>query len=395
MTIRAGKGIITISAYGSTEVTHINKQKFLAELGRLLTFMYEEDRVRALDLYSKIFDDVGNDTATLQLLVPPTRQAVNLARAYDGRDRSLQNYGEDVPAYIEVIEDLRRQASDIAPALPKVDDDQISLFEEPDVAETVFDDLDDIAPTRLEEGRPADAVPEHFDRFPDEDKSDEPIPRAYPLEVPAEEEKKKPERDDFSDAVEAFLKDYTLQDKSNRDELPYPARFTDAPEEPLPAREPLAPQIIDKRDEDRPDPPKRRSAEARPAKQEWSDAKVLLNDLPPLTEKKANIPLLILFILIAVPVSLACIALLLVPALLLLGLAVAAFCSGISGLIAAFTSFSVFFFFFLVFGLSLSLSAIGLLLFWLFLWMLVGVIPGFVRWVCRLAQSLCYKEVVV
>ena len=217
-------------------------------------------------------------------------------------------------------------------------------------------------------------------------------------------------------SVEAFLKDYTLQDKSNRDELPYPARFTDAPEEPLPAREPLAPQIIDKRDEDRPDPPKRRgaapefaekrdesqpdlpkrrSAEARPAKQEWSDAKVLLNDLPPLTEKKANIPLLILFILIAVPVSLACIALLLVPALLLLGLAVAAFCSGISGLIAAFTSFSVFADMLLVFGLSLSLSAIGLLLFWLFLWMLVGVIPGFVRWVCRLAQSLCYKEVVV
>ena len=91
--------------------------------------MYEEDRVRALDLYSKIFDEVGNDNAALQLLVSPTRQAVNLARAYDGRDRSMQGYGEDVPAYIEVIEDLRRQASSIAPAMPKVDDDQISLFQ--------------------------------------------------------------------------------------------------------------------------------------------------------------------------------------------------------------------------------------------------------------------------
>lgn len=35
------------------EVTHINKQKFLAELGKLLTFMYDEDRQTALAMYGR------------------------------------------------------------------------------------------------------------------------------------------------------------------------------------------------------------------------------------------------------------------------------------------------------------------------------------------------------
>ena len=40
-------------------MTSINKQKFLAELGKLLTFMYEEDRQRAMSLYSRMFEEAG------------------------------------------------------------------------------------------------------------------------------------------------------------------------------------------------------------------------------------------------------------------------------------------------------------------------------------------------
>ena len=360
--------------------------------------MYEEDRVRALDLYSKIFDEVGNDNAALQLLVSPTRQAVNLARAYDGRDRSVQGYGEDVPAYIEVIEDLRRQASSIAPAMPKVDDDQISLFEQPDVAETVFANIDYVSPPLPEEEKTAVVLPDHYHYFPDEDKSAEPIPPAYPLEMPAAEEpEKKPDLDVFSDAVEAFLKDHTLNEEDVGSEPPYPAHLVEPPKAPLPAREPLAPQITDKRDEDQPvaAPRQDTAPDPRPVQKNQRDMGTLMNDLPPLTKKKPNIPLLILFILIAVPATLACIGVLLIPTVLLLGLAVAALYAGFSGLIAAFTSFSVFADMLLVFGLSLSLAAIGLLLFWLFLWMLVGAIPALVCGVCNLAKKLCYKEVAV
>ena len=42
--------------YQQPEVTDINKQKFLAELGKLLTFMYDEDRQDALAMYARMFD---------------------------------------------------------------------------------------------------------------------------------------------------------------------------------------------------------------------------------------------------------------------------------------------------------------------------------------------------
>ena len=64
-------------------MTVINKQKFLTELGRLLTFMSEEDRQEALTLYEKMFDDADDEQALIQALLSPTRQAVIIARAYD------------------------------------------------------------------------------------------------------------------------------------------------------------------------------------------------------------------------------------------------------------------------------------------------------------------------
>ena len=115
---------------GITEVTPINRQKFLAELSRLLTFMYEEDRLRALDLYNSIFEDVDDETEILHLLVSPTRQAVNLARAYDAKERKLQvrsqsraddnAYSEDEPAFVQVIGQIRAQAEALGLSGPKV-----------------------------------------------------------------------------------------------------------------------------------------------------------------------------------------------------------------------------------------------------------------------------------
>ena len=42
-----------------------------------MTFMYEEDRERALAMYSSLFDETDDETGVLQMLVSPTRQAPN------------------------------------------------------------------------------------------------------------------------------------------------------------------------------------------------------------------------------------------------------------------------------------------------------------------------------
>ena len=71
-------------------MTTINKQKFLAELGKLLTFMYEEDRQAALAMYNRMFDATEDDKALLQYLGSPTKQAVVIARSYDAKECKLQ-----------------------------------------------------------------------------------------------------------------------------------------------------------------------------------------------------------------------------------------------------------------------------------------------------------------
>ena len=100
----------------------------------------------------------------------------------------------------------------------------------------------------------------------------------------------------------------------------------------------------------------------------------------------------ILFILLAIPVGLVCIAAILAFAGIFLSLAAISLYVGVNGLIASF-SFSLFADILLVFGLSLALAAIGLLLLWLFIWLLIGAIPGLVRSISALGRKLCCKEV--
>ena len=367
--------------------------------------MYEKDRERALEMYSEIFDEVDNETAVLQLLVSPTRQAVNLARAYDARERKYQGDDGEEPAYQLVIEDLRRQAGAIAPAEPKFDDGQLSLFNDAEAAENVFDSLGfGILPeTDAESAAPQERTPQQLGLFPDEDREGEPAPLSPPPAPisPITEETPAQEVDDFSDAVDAFLADFTLNDnlpdreEAQSDQTPVSSiQDEDAAPPTLPLR------VAEKADDSKTAAlPKEtvRQTDLPPMeiRREQRSPAVSIQDLPDMTgtaERKANIPLLILFILLAIPVGILCLSVILPAAALSLAFAAASVGVGVSGLVAAF-GFSVFADILLVFGLSLALTAIGLLLLWVFIWLLAGAIPGVVRWLVSLGRKLCYKEV--
>ena len=94
----------------------INRQKFLAELAKLLSFMYEEDRQYALDMYERMFDIAEeNEQWLIQNLMSPTRQAVIIARSYDAKERKLsvsaqwkeedgyEDEGEETPPFVLAI----------------------------------------------------------------------------------------------------------------------------------------------------------------------------------------------------------------------------------------------------------------------------------------------------
>ena len=132
-----------------------------------------------------------------------------------------------------------------------------------------------------------------------------------------------------------------------------------------------------------------------PAQTEVHRSEIRAGARPVFTVSKPRVALLILFLLFAVPITLACIVLLLLPAALALGAAVLAGWLGFAGLTATFGSFTVFADILLVFGCTLIVLALALLFLWIFIWLLGGVIPGLIRGVSALARKWCYKEVPV
>ena len=355
-----------------SEVTDINKQKFLAELARLLTFMYEEDRQEALAMFEGMFDEAGDEQSLLQALVSPTRQAVVIARAYNARERKLQvhaqsrdeNAQDDSADFIQAIYQVRSDALGAQESKPVVDENQFSLFddladepeepEEPEV-EPVPAAEEPLAPEPEASSEPA---PEAADAEPELD----PAPAAEEAvsEVPVVQE---PVPESVVDEVDAFLADFTL---------PEDIMTPETPSQPAPAEiEPVQEELLQIPDEEEP------YTYAPPAE----------------TLRKPKVFLLILYIILAIPLTLAGIILLLVPTILFLALAAGTICAGIMALGAAFSGFTMFSDLMVVLGLAIIVLALGLLFLWIFIWFIGGAIVGLVRGVISLGEQWCYKEV--
>lgn len=377
------------------EVTHINKQKFLAELGKLLTFMYDEDRQTALAMYGRMFDNARDEQALIQFLISPTRQAVVIARAYNARERKLQvstqakdplyDEQEGTPDFVHAIEALEDEAISRKLIVPEVSEDQFSLF------------ADGVHPQEEEE-EPAPVMPapakaaEAEEDAPAEDIAPEAAQPAESAEdaapdVPAVENEADAEAgaaaadEDDGDEVDAFLSDFSI----DGDEL-------DGQDEAPQAKAAPVPVEADDPDE-LPDftfdaPPRPQAAPRR-------DGQVKRNAPPAveLTERRANVPLLILYIIIAVPLTALGVLILLLPTLLFLALAGGAIVVGCLALTSAFGAFSIFADVMVVLGCALVVLALGLLFLWMFVWLIGGAIAGLINGVIKLAGKWCYKEV--
>ena len=338
LTLRPAAAIISliVSFLPQSEVTAINKQKFLAELSKLLTFMYEEDRQTALAMYGRMFDEADDEQALLLELVSPTRQAVIVARAYNSKERKLQVRAqsrsedgadcaqEETPDFVRAIAQIHPVA---APSAPEIPADQLSLF----------GDAGDTAPAEEPTAAPEDA--------------------ARPAAEPAAQSAAATPADD----IDVFIANFSIADDAlapeaaPEDNEPVVLDLPDEPEDVVPADE--------------------------------------AEDFAFPVARKPKVFLLILYIIIAAPVTLLTILLLLLPAALFLALAVAAIGTGAAALFSAFSGFAVFADIMVVLGAALVILALGLLFLWIFIWFIGGAIAGLVRDVIRLGGEWCYKEV--
>ena len=362
------------------EVTHINKQKFLAELGKLLTFMYDEDRQTALAMYGRMFDNARDEQALIQFLISPTRQAVVIARAYNARERKLQvstqakdplyDEQEGTPDFVHAIEALEDEAISRKLIVPEVSEDQFSLF------------ADGVHPQEEEEPVPVTPAPAKAAEAEEDAPAEDIAPEAAQPEESAEDAAPDvPAAEDEADAEAGAA----ASDEDDGDEL-------DGQDEAPQAK--AAPVPVEAEDPDElPDftfdaPPRPQAAPRR-------DGQVKRNAPPAveLTERRANVPLLILYIIIAVPLTALGVLILLLPTLLFLALAGGAIVVGCLALTSAFGAFSIFADVMVVLGCALVVLALGLLFLWMFVWLIGGAIAGLINGVIKLAGKWCYKEV--
>ena len=387
---------------------HINRQKFLAELGRLLTFMYEEDRQTALAMYNRMFDEAEDEQALIQYLVSPTRQAVVLARAYNAKERKLQVHSQsrdeyeqvsdEIPDFVLAINKLQEEASALKITTQQVSEDQISLFDDSD-AGTV----------------PAPAAQVYTEPAADEEKAgtqDADEEATVQKETPplfADEPAEETEQDEMSnsvnrlaDAVDAFLADFTIsndelipkakpvgEEKDAEPEKTKPAAAEETVEVSAGEAVIEQPEATETRKHVQTEPEETEAETVENAE----EAEDYTEDAG--TVRKPIVPLLILYIIIAIPLGLIGILLLLLLAFMSLSLAVTAGFFGIYGFAATFTGFAVLADILVVAGASLILLSLALLFLWLFVWFIGGGIVGLIRGLCALGGSWCYKEVAV
>ena len=301
-------------------MNEINKKQFLAELGRLLTFMSEEDRKTALGIYGDMFDDAPDEQALTGFLISPTRQAVYMARAYNKKPESafdpMKEYGEEPeepederPGYIKALDHARAEAEKDGIVSPY-------SFAEPESEEP----LEETEPEELQE----------VDDFL----------LSKDTESEETEETEKPE-----EAEEPVKNAETVEDEENDDDEPIETGKTEIT------------QVS-----------KGKTVKKRPL-------------------------LLLLFLLIFIPLGLLGIVCLIGFAAVALACGAAACALGIFGVRAALTGFPIVADIIIILGAALISLALGLLFFWIFIWLLFSVIPGLIKEIAGLGKRWYLKEV--
>ena len=324
--------------------------------------MYEEDRLRALELYSRMFEDAADESALIQSLLSPTRQAVVVARAYNTNLGKLSVTTETkaapedrdengIPDYVQAIEAVRAAAFARQPAPAR------ETPEEPAPAEEASEETEEPAPAEeaseeTEEPAPAEEAPEEAEETAPAEKASEETEEPAPAEEAPEET-----------------------------EEPAPAA-----EEPAPAESKTQENI---EFFSMPEEGKEEAAENEGEESVFN----IDTDLMRQPRRKAKVFALIVYILFAIPLTLAAIVILLVPAVLFLALSVASIICGVVVVSTALNGFAVIADIMVVLGMALVLFALGLLFLWTAIWFIGGAIVGVVHGVAALCDKWCYKEV--
>ena len=415
-------------------MSFITRQQFMTELSKLLTFMYDEDRQRALKMYERMFDIAEDDQGLIQHLMSPTRQAVVIARAYDAKERKLSvsaqkkgdgaEDGDDIPPFVLAINRIFDELFPEEDPEQGQAEDQVSFFDlgvdpgKPEVkkpvvpkAEVLLSDTQNfqiVLPSdRPEEGEAQS--PETEDENPAE-RGEEETGGETPNALSAEERAEaaadwagRPSGSDREVPILSFTFDEEEQEEpaADSEEAGQTADASEETAEPAEAAEESAPAQDEAPEEEKKDlvqtvqelfPEEKKEVVTRQTKEPAEESPRKRRRTVPM-ERVTDVPRLILFVIAAIPVTLLLLALLLIPTLLSLSVAIGMIALGVTLILAAFSGFAVLADVLMLFGASLIALALGLVFLWITIWLIGGVMVSLVRSVIELGRKWCSKEV--
>ena len=367
----------------------------MSELSKLLTFMFKEDRSEIIQQYNEMLDNAEDEQAMLESFGSPTRLAVAISRSYQRDERKLSVHADSKDGG-------SGEAVKVKPVIPTQGKKSSAPIVKPN--EPAADAYVDI----IEEIRREKAAEEGIEYKPiffKEEPKPEPVAEPEveePAEEAAEETEQPADKVDEAPAAEAVAADEeNAENDSEASDSEAQAEDADAEAAEVTEGEAEdAPQVqadeggeaeaaADAEAEPEPEP-------AEPADETAHVLATVFNETPeaaPEKVRKTNVFALILYIIVSIPVGLVLLLVMLGLELGVLGCGLLGLRVGFSLLSFTFSGMSVFADVLLCFGVNLAVLALGVLVTWLAVWLIIVSVPWLIRGIKNLGRKLCVKEV--
>ncbi len=365
----------------------------MSELSKLLTFMFKEDRSEIIQQYNEMLDNAEDEQAMLESFGSPTRLAVAISRSYQRDERKLSVHADSKDGG-------SGEAVKVKPVIPTQGKKSSAPIVKPN--EPAADAYVDI----IEEIRREKAAEEGIEYKPIFFKEDpKPEPAAEPEVEESAEEAAEETVEAVDEASENAAEEAGTADEENADE----AQTEEA--EAQPEGEPDAAEAAETAEQtagEAEDAPHEAEADegeaeaeapaeaAEPVDETAHVLATVFNETPeaaPEKVRKTNVFALILYIIVSIPVGLVLLLVMLGLELGVLGCGLLGLRVGFGLLSFTFSGMSVLADVLICFGVNIAVLALGVLVTWFAVWLIIVSVPWLIRGIKNLGRKLCVKEV--
>lgn len=377
-------------------MTLINRQQFMSELSKLLTFMFKEDRSEIIQQYNEMLDNAEDEQAMLESFGSPTRLAVAISRSYQRDERKLSVHadskdggsGENVKVKPVIpTQGVKSSAPIVKPNEPTADA-YVDIIEEIRREKAAEEGIEYKPIFFKEDPKPEPAAEPEVEEQTEEAAEETAQPVDEVSEAPAEEA----DEADEETTDEAQAEKVEAQPEGEPDA----AEAAEAAEQTAGEAED-APQVQEAQADEGGEAEAAADAEAaEPADETAHVLATVFNETPeaaPEKVRKTNVFALILYIIVSIPVGLVLLLVMLGLELGVLGCGLLGLRVGFGLLSFTFSGMSVLADVLICFGVNIAVLALGVLVTWFAVWLIIVSVPWLIRGIKNLGRKLCVKEV--